>query len=342
VSDGVAERIAFVNLVSEALNQVVETEIARADLEDVREALEDLADEEEFWAAQARSLAVFATPGSLVTFRLANRLGALVEVSDRFHVKPLLRVQSFPQVAFVLALAQGSCRVVEVEPDMPAGTVRVPDLPTDIASASGKSSIADKAPVGRIQGREGQKVRMRSYARKIDQALRPLLSGMQVPLVLAAAEPLTGIYRSVNSYPYLADTVIAGNPETAADAELAARGREVLDELYAAELAAVRGRYEVQAAAGRGTSDVAEIARAATFGLIDVLMVDIDAALTGTVDEATGAVNPGEAGPGTYGVVDEIARRVWRTDGRVLAVRAQDIPGGGPAAAILRYAPFGA
>jgi hypothetical protein len=36
-------------------------------------------------------------------------------------------------------------------------------------------------------------------------------------------------------------------------------------------------------------------------------------------------------------VVDEIARRVWRTGGTVLAVRREDVPGGGPAAAILRY-----
>jgi hypothetical protein len=37
------------------------------------------------------------------------------------------------------------------------------------------------------------------------------------------------------------------------------------------------------------------------------------------------------------GVVDEIARRAWLAGGRVLAVRRDDIPGHGPAAAILRY-----
>jgi hypothetical protein len=341
VSDGNAERIAFGNLVSQALNQLGALEVPRAQLEELREALEDVQEEEEFWASQARSLATFATPDSLVTFRLPNRLSEMVEVSDRFYVKPLLRVQTFPQVAFVLAIAQGSCRLVEVEPDMPASTVRVPDLPDDVAAAAGRSSISDKAPIRRIQGREGQKVRMRIYARKVDQALRPLLNGVQVPLLLAAAEPMASIYRSVNSYPHLADTVIGGNPETATDAELAARGREVLDELYAAELAGVRERYDALASSGRGTGDVAEIARAATFGLIDVLMLDIDAAMTGTIDETTGVVNTAEAGPSTYGIVDEIARRVWKANGRVLAVRAQDIPGGGPAAAILRYAPFG-
>ena len=47
------------------------------------------------------------------------------------------------------------------------------------------------------------------------------------------------------------------------------------------------------------------------------------------LDESDDAVN--------YGVVDEIARRVLLARGRVLAVRRTDIPGDGPAAAILRY-----
>jgi hypothetical protein len=40
----------------------------------------------------------------------------------------------------------------------------------------------------------------------------------------------------------------------------------------------------------------------------------------------------------SYGVVDEIARRVLLSGGRVLAVRSDDVPGGGSVAAILRYA----
>ena len=39
----------------------------------------------------------------------------------------------------------------------------------------------------------------------------------------------------------------------------------------------------------------------------------------------------------SYGVVDEIARRVWLSGGRVLAVRRDDVPGRSSVAAILRY-----
>jgi hypothetical protein len=42
-------------------------------------------------------------------------------------------------------------------------------------------------------------------------------------------------------------------------------------------------------------------------------------------------------GAGNYGVTDEIARRVLLAGGRVLAVRAEDIPQGGPLAGLLRF-----
>jgi hypothetical protein len=125
----------------------------------------------------ARSLAVFAWPGGLKTFRLPNRLPSVVEVADRFYVKPLLRATTFPQAAFVLALAAGSVRLVEVSREGPPFTVDVPDLPADAASAAGKASIADRSPSARLQGSEGQKVRLRQFARKVDQALRGVLTG---------------------------------------------------------------------------------------------------------------------------------------------------------------------
>jgi hypothetical protein len=66
--------------------------------------------------------------------------------------------------------------------------------------------------------------------------------------------------------------------------------------------------------------------------------VDIDETVPGFVDEADGALRLDDSGDAVnYGVVDEIARRVLLSRGRVLAVRREDIPGPGPAAAILRY-----
>jgi hypothetical protein len=85
----------------------------------------------------------------------------------------------------------------------------------------------------------GPEVLLRQFARNIDKALRPLLTGSGIPLVLAAAEPLASVYRSVNTYTGLAEATIEGSPEAITDAELGERARTVLDGLYREELGAV-------------------------------------------------------------------------------------------------------
>ena len=122
------------------------------------------------------------------------------------------------------------------------------------------------------------------------------------------------------------------------DAELAERARGVLDGLHREAIAAWADLFATREAQGRATTDVAQAARAATFGAVKSLLVDIDETIPGTVDDATGAVAFADhAGAGSYGVVDEIARRVILAQGKVLGVRKDNMPGGKPLAAILRY-----
>lgn len=337
-SNGDPERIELKTLAARASSQLREAGTGVRVIRQFEDELGYLYDDEDFWRYQARSLAAFVAPDRLITFRLPNRLVSQVEVSDRFYVRPLLRTLTFPHVAFVLALAQGSVRVVEVTPDLNPAPIDVDDLPSDVAGAAGKSSIADRAPIRRLQGSEGQKVRMGRYARQVDRALRPLLNGLEVPLILAATEPINSIYRSVNTYPHLLGQGISGNPETISDAELAASTRTVLDDLYATQLWDVQELHRQRSADGRALSDVAEIARAATFGAVDTLLVDIDAMVPGTVDDQSGAVAFARAATSdVHDVTDEIARRALLSGARVLAVRDHDVPGRGPVAAILRY-----
>jgi hypothetical protein len=108
--------------------------------------------------------------------------------------------------------------------------------------------------------------------------------------------------------------------------------------VYAGELAVIRDRFELRSSHGRASTDVATVARAATYGTVDTLLVDIDEKVPGHVDEQSGAVTFSEDDAASYGVVDEIARRVLLSGGRVVAARRDDVPGGGSVAAILRYA----
>ena len=97
--------------------------------------------------------------------------------------------------------------------------------------------------------------------------------------------------------------------------------------------------FEERKSQGRATVDIAQAARAATFGAIDTLLVDMGETVLGTVADADGAVTfSDKAGFDTYGVVDEIARRAMKSGARILSVRKADIPDGAHLAAVLRYA----
>jgi hypothetical protein len=337
--DAAHDRVELGNLAKQARDQLVAAKIDKRQLAALMEYLDGVIEDDEFWRLQANSLAVLATPQSIRTYRLANAVVPMVQVSDRFHLKPLLRAITFPQSAFVLALSENAVRLIEVFSDMPPAVISVPGLPKDAASSVGKSTLNKRAPTGRIQGSEGQNVRYQQYARRVDTALRAVMAGRDTPLILATTNRLASIYQSVSSYTNVLSEYIAESPDRLSELELASVARPILDSYNQQELEKMLSLFDERADQGRATSDLTDVARAATYGAIEALLVDIDSVVPGTIDETTGIVTFAETeGPSTYGICDEIVGRALDSGAKVLGVRKSDLPGDRELAAILRYA----
>lgn len=330
-------QITLGNLVKKAIGQLEAAGLEKRRIWPLQEQLDSLLGDDEFWEHQAHSLAILATPDLTRAYRLANKLTDMVEVSDRFHLKPLLRAITFPHAAHVLAISENAVRLVEVYSDLPATEIRVPNMPKDAASAVGKSSINDSGSGRRLEGLQGQKVRLGQYVRKIDAALRPVLIHSDTPVVLAATLPVESLFRSLSALPLLPQT-IEGSPDRLTDAELATAARPVLDIHNKSQIEGFHRLFEQRAGQNRVTTDISDAARAATFGGVESLLIDMDSIINGFVDDETGAVTfASEGDAASYGVVDEIAGRALRSGARVLAVRKADIPAEKELAAILRY-----
>ncbi len=300
----------------------------------VEEQLNSLLEDTSFWFDLGRSLAVFVTPKQIVEYRLPNELEEQVGVSDRFAIIPILRATTFPHSAFVLAISQNGLRLVEVSADMPAKEVPLPEAPHDAASAVGLGTTGSRSSHERLKGDENRKVRLMQYSRAVDHALRPILNGKPLPLILAAAEPLASIYRNVTGYAHVATELIRGNPDELSEAQLADGAREILDRLYEAELADLRATFADRRQSGRASADLSDLARAAAFGAIGTLAVDMNALVPGNVDDDGHLTLDPDA---DNDAIEEIARHAISSGARVLAVRQSDLPENVQAAGILRY-----
>jgi len=327
-----ASQIQLGNLIDQALQQLADINFDKRRLAALEEELLSVLEDETFWRLQANSLAILATPEHISTYRLANVLSNQVEVSERFHLKPLLRALTFPHSAYVLALSENEVRVIECFADAPAEVVSVADLPKDATSAVRMSSLRARKfdPVH-------EKVRLAQFTRKIDQALRPVFTGHDAPLILVSAEPLASIYRSTNTLPNLVQETVFMNAEHIGVSDLVTKVRPVLDNLYQAQLDALKPVFELRAGERRVTQDLSDAAKAATHGAIDLLLIDIEQSVPGTIDEQGNLTLAAQASPSSYGVIDEIAKRALATGARVLAVRQADLPTGAALSAVLRY-----
>lgn len=231
-----ADRILLKNLASSAIDQLVKAKANKRRVAAIADSLAELESDRQFWAYLADGLAIFVTPGAMRTFRLPHAPEPEAQVSDRFHIKPLVPTLAQQGHCFVLALSQGAVRLIEITPSF-AKQVKAADLPKTMSQVLKRRFPRDPAPARRIQGGEGMKVLMGQYCRAIDRALRPVLMSQTAPLILASVSELAAIYRAHNSYPALEKSVITGNPEELTDAELAAKARPAVSRLEKEEFA---------------------------------------------------------------------------------------------------------
>jgi hypothetical protein len=353
-----ANRVAFKDIAKTALAQLHEAGFDKRRLAALEQRFDHLAGADEdnvqdqdhirklqnrkpsevdaFWINQTNGLGVLATPETLRTFRLPFAPKPLAEVANRFHLTPLIRVMTSPHDVFVLALSEESVRLAHVFANLAAIEIKVPNLPHTAEEATRRPSIHVRAPRGHLQNLEGEKVLLQKYARQVNQAVCAALAGQATPLVLAAAQPIASIFRSVSCYPRLLDEGIqdAGHMSIA---QLADAALPILNRLHGRELKAIIARYD-ELKPRRATTDISYASHAVTAGALEELLVDLDAVVPGLVSDYDGSVTYATSDDAeTYSVVDEIARRAVCSGAHVLGARRDELPDRASLIAILRY-----
>lgn len=332
------DTLAFRELRTDVARRLTEAGIDAQAARDIDERLEALETDGTFWKWVAHGLVVYVKPGMSRTVRVAEALPARIEISDRFHIKPLAPLLTHRHEAYVLELEQRRVRLLFVD----EGSVReVEDtgLPRDLDAFVETERTPENTMTSGIQQSDEKKMRQRQFAHHCEQVMRRVLQGRQTPLVLAGVETILTYYAEVNTYPHLMADHIAGNQSRTGDEEIAARARAIVETRFTATLVEALDRVEALRHESRGSSDLSEIARAAQEGRVDTLVVNLDETVYGRLEDGVGSFVPGEeANVATYDILDELVGRTVSTGGRVLAAHADALPEGLQAAAVFRYA----
>ena len=279
-------------------------------------------------------LAVFAAESGVVTFRLAEPVGPSAHAGHRALLAPLVAAAATPRAFLVLDLSADGARLLDCAGDGTASAVRVDGMPKSAADHAGKASINDRSMSGRLVGDEGRNVHLRSYARAVNSAVRPLLHGEGEPLILVATEPLATMFREVSTYPYLLDTGVSLSADHEDDAAVARLAAPIAAEAVASATTALIELLTQRHEAGRAALDASTVARAAVQGAIDTLLLDTTVDLPGAVNDDGTLAATGGAG----GIAEDLVRLVLASGGTVRHVDASRLPGDTPVAAILRWA----
>ena len=348
--DKVQDPIRFRNLVKE-LEASLRHKYPKRETASLLAPFEALADNEAFWNHTADGLAVLSAPGMFRAYRLQRPVAELVVVADSFHTKPLMRITQSADQFQILGLSRNSFKLfegnrdslLEVQPQGNAPRTADEMLGKDTDSREGAHRAYGPAGDSAWQGTDvKQSLADRDteqFFRAVDQAVMQHHSqsgGMG--LILAALPEHHHLFRAVSKNPRLLKEALDVHPDAMSLDTLRERAWQLVQPYYLARLAGLLDTYGAAAAKGQGSDVLRDIAKAATAGRVETLLIEADRIIPGQINAANSKVTASElADPEVDDLLDDLGELVLKAGGEVVMVPAERMPTTTGAAAIYRF-----
>jgi hypothetical protein len=309
-----------------------------------------------FWRQQGDGLALFIESNQFFFYRLPLQLKEEVGVAERFYIKPLVPLINDCGWFYVFSISRQENRLLQCSS---AGSVRINlvDVPKNMPESLHYEIPGDRmqyhvAPqVGgsnfgastAIQSGEGSrpnydKRNIMQYFEQVDKGLGNILKDEKAPLVLAAVDYLHPLFRAANSYQNLLSEGILGNPDGVGDDTLRQQAWNIVKLYFDKMKRDASGEYNRSAGTGRTASGLNEVITAAKNGQVRFLFVTEGRSAWGSYSESDGVQNVhAEPEAGDEDLIDLSIFHTLNHSGSIFVMKADEIPGGEPISAVLRY-----
>jgi len=311
-----------------------------------------------FWEKnRARGLCIYINGETHETVALpAEPEEALATVAPVFHVLPLLPAANRNADFYLLAFGQDDIRFFHCDRNT-LTPIDLPEAPEDFAEILGQYAQEEQlqhhtgatATTGKGRPQDifhGQgvatdetdrKKKLTEYCQRLDDAVCSRMGATTAPLLLAATEPLGGIYRALTAVPHLDPHTLKGNPQRISDKELHAEAVALLEGHFDSDRNQHIDNYGTAKGQNLTEKDFNTVLSATHHGQIDTLFVREGEHCWGEwSDEGEPTLHESRAAQ-SQDLLNLAAVYVLRHGGMVFAVSDQELPDAAPLAAILRY-----
>lgn len=316
----------------------------------IREFLEPMTHiESDSWGNGYRSLVILRSPEVFRYFPVRADLEDSAVVAGHFQILPILpALQSENKHFYIMALSQNHVRLLRCTDHSSEETPLGAGTPTSVeqwlntrtpTSSPEHGATRDSAagPGGNFNGStdmDNLDRHIRNFFARVNDAVFETLRGETAPMVLAGVEYEVSLWRSVNTYPHVAEGHVQGSPDSLRGAELHTRALEVAKGAFEQPMLKALQTYEKLGGSERVSQKPAEIVKAAHEARIAHLFLAEGASHAGNWDRQ--AMEVTKTGP-NEDLLNIAALQTIANGGEVWVTSATRIPGGGPVAALFRF-----
>jgi len=265
--------------------------------------IETLVEDNGFWKHQSDGLAIFRNNDHFLHFTIPVYFDEFTYVNDHFYLKPLLPYINDDDKFYLLALSLSGAKLFEGFPhriDELESEDLFPGRPEEVLGydfkeknlqfRSGQAGNKQAMYHGHGKGKEDEKSEIIKYFRDINEGVMKILKTKRVPLLIAAVDYLIPLYREVNSYKYLEQEFIAGNPEHEDPVLLHEKAREILKVYFNRKPSEKASAFEQALSDAKASYREEEIVPGAINQKVDTLFIRNGEELWGVFDKNTNAI----------------------------------------------------
>lgn len=274
------------NQVKEVRHKLESWQLPNNEIDELLKPVEDLISDTRFWKYQSDGLAIFRNHNRFEYFTLPVYFEEFNYLSDHFYLKPVIPYLNQDERFYLLALSLHEVKFyegfahrideLEVEGLLPERLEKVIGYDYKqkyLQFRSGQTGADQTMFHGHGEGKDDNRAEILKFFRAVNDGIHEILRAEKVPLILATVDYLHPIYKEANTYKYLHDKFIAGNPEHEDPVLLHEKALKLLEGVFGKQKRETTDKFEKALSDNLASYKVNEIVPAAINQRVDTLFV---------------------------------------------------------------------